>query len=260
VKKRIQRSKKLLADLDLELELPPQDEMSARLASVHDVLYLMFNEGYSTSQGHEPLRDDICEEAARLCHLLCEHQIFSSPESRALLALMLAHAARLAARLDADGAAVLLADQDRGRWDRDLIRHADHWLHRSKTDHPSRFHLEAAIALTHCHAKDVSETDWSLIVRFYDRLLDLQPSPLYTLNRAIARGESGDLATALAELESIRQHPDMRHYFLLDCAVGRLHELGSDNQAAIASYRSALSNGLAPHERVLIEKKMARLQ
>ena len=259
-KKRVQRAKKTLAQEQIELELPAERELQKRLSAVHDVLYVMFNEGYSTSQGHEPLRDDICEEAARLCHLLCESEAFSTPETRALLALMLAHSARLDARVDSDGATVLLDAQDRSRWDRRLIAMAGHWLERSKTDHPSRFHFEAAISLTHCRAKDVSQTEWPLIVELYGRLHALHPSPLYILNRAIAQGESGDIRTALAELESIRADPEMRDYFLLDCAVGRLHELDSNPDAAAESYGAALSKAVAPHERALLRKKLGALR
>jgi RNA polymerase sigma-70 factor (ECF subfamily) len=259
-KKRVQRAKKTLAQHQIKVDLPPPAELKTRLAAVQEVLYLMFNEGYSTSQGYEPLRDDICEEAARLCHLLCEHETFSTPTTRALMALMLSHAARLESRVDSKGAVVLLAEQDRSLWDHRMIHIAEIWLERSKTENPSRFHFEAAISLTHCHAASIPETNWHLIVRLYDRLLTLGASPLYILNRAIARGESGDVDGALAELESIRNHQEMRNYFLLDCAAGRLHELAANPAAAIDSYSAARSTAEAPHEQLLLDKKLARLQ
>ncbi|MEM7587228.1 MAG: sigma-70 family RNA polymerase sigma factor [Acidobacteriota bacterium] len=258
-KKRVQRAKKTLEQHQIRVELPEATELQERLAAVHQVLYLMFNEGYSTSQGHEPLRDDICEEAARLCHLLCEHEAFSTPDSRALLALMLAHAARLDARVDADGAAVLLAAQDRSRWSQPMIAMAERWLLRSKTEAPSRFHLEAAIALVHCRAPRVEATDWRLIVKFYDRLLALHASPLYALNRAVARGEAGDVESAMTELEALRDHRELRGYFLLDCAIGRLHELAENPTAAAAAYSAARAIARAPHEQALLEKKLRRL-
>lgn len=259
-KKRVQRAKQTLAQRKVRTDLPADAELQPRLAAVHDVLYVMFNEGYSASQGHEPLRDDICEEAARLCHLLCEHDSFSTPESRALLALMLSHGARLEARRDGAGHTVLLAEQDRSKWDRRLILMADVWLRRSKTDRPSRFHLEAAISLTHCHAKTLADTDWHRIVQFYDRLIELNPSPLYVLNRAIAVGESGDPRRALAELAAIRGHRDLKHYFLLDCAVGRLHEVDGNPAAAIEAYGKARSAAVAPHEQAVLDKALNRLR
>ena len=257
-KKRVQRAKKTLAEQEIELELPPTRELQSRVATVHRVLYLMFNEGYSTSQGHEPLRDDVCEEAVRLCHLLAEHTLGTS-ETRALLALMLAHAARLAARVDGEGATVLLADQDRSRWDLRLIHQASHWFDRSRTDSPSRYHYEAGIALTHCRATTLAETDWGFIVQLYDRLLALDDSPLYTLNRAIARGEHGDVATALADLESIRHHPELRDYPLLDCAVGRLHELAGNDEEALRAYATARSATRVPHELAVLDRKLEGL-
>lgn len=259
-KKRVQRARKTLAKHHVAVELPPPDVLPERLSAVHDVLYLMFNEGYSTSHGHEPLRDDVCEEAARLCHLLCEHEALRTPDSMALLALMLAHASRLDARLDGHGVVVLLADQDRSRWDRRLIGHAEMWLGRSRTDTPSRFHYEAAISLAHCRADRIETTDWTTIVQLYDRLLALQPSPLYVLNRAIAKGEAGDLKAALREVESVRGAPKLEGYILVDCAVGRLHELASNPGAAAAAYASARGRATAPHERALLQRKLLRLE
>lgn len=258
-KKRIQRAKGTLADRQVRLDLPSAAELEARLTAVQEVLYLLFNEGYSTSGGVEPLRDDICEEAARLCHLLCESEPFSTPSTRALLALMLFHGARLEARVDSEGAAVLLEDQDRSLWDRRLIRMAELWLERSRSGPPTRFHLEAIIARVHCRAASVDETDWSAIVGLYDRLLEIHPSPIYVLNRAIARGETGDTRAALAELESIRGRREMKGYFLLDCASGRLHELAGDPAAAAEAYRAARAVAPAPHEQALLDKKLARL-
>ncbi|MCH9649344.1 MAG: sigma-70 family RNA polymerase sigma factor [Deltaproteobacteria bacterium] len=258
-KKRVQRAKKTLAQQQVEIDLPSSAHLQARLSVVQEVLYLMFNEGYSTSQGIEPLREDICEEAARLCHLLCEHRAFSTPSTRALMALMLFHASRLEARVDSQGAVVLLADQDRSKWDRQLIAVADSWLERSKGESPSRFHLEAAIARVHCQADCVSSTDWGLIVRLYDRLLALNPSPLYILNRAVARGESGEVDAALADLESIRTGRAMSNYSLLDCAAGRLHELADNDAAAREAYTAALSAAVAPHEQALLRKKLEQL-
>ncbi len=258
-KKRIQRAKKTLADKNVSLEIPPGNELQDRLGAVHDVLYLMFNEGYSTSQGIEPIRDDVCEEAARLCHMLCETEGLSTPKTRALLSLMLFHASRLDARIDDDGAAVLLEDQDRSTWDHDLMRVAEHWFVRSKDDHPSRYHLEAAIAMQHCRSESVEATNWDGIVALYDRLLDLVDSPLYRLNRAIARGQSGSVRQAIDEIESIRDERSMKDYYLCDCAIGRLNEISGNRPEAIDAYLAALASDVAPHEEALIKKRLQRL-
>ncbi len=258
VKKRIQRAKNSLATANVRLELPSGDQLTLRLDVVHDVLYLMFNEGYSTSHGTEPIRDDICEEAARLCHLLCESPC-SSPATKALLALLLFHAARLDARTDEDGAVILLEDQDRAKWDRRLIGVAQSWLAQSKADQPTTFHLEAAIAMQHCISPSVEATDWGAIVHIYSRLLQLRESPIYALNRAIAVGQAGNIREAMSQLQSLQNREDMKNYLLLDCAFARIHELEGNTEKAIDSYLIALSKAVAPHEKELLERKLRKL-
>ncbi len=259
-RKRIQRAKKKLAENQIQLDVPDQNELSQRLNVVHDVLYLMFNEGYSTSTGHEPIRDDICEEAARLCHLLCTHEEFSSPTTKALMALMLFHASRLESRMDRDNTIVLLQDQDRNLWDRKLIRIAEYWLGNSKTERVSRFHLEAAIAMQHCRAECFEETDWPRIVKIYTRLIELYPSSIYILNRAIAKGQAGDVDDALSDLDEIENARELRSYFLFHCARAQLFELKRDYSSAIDCYLTALSKSLAPHERELLKQKINECQ
>lgn len=258
VKKRIQRARNSLAEANELLELPRSDQLTQRLGVVHDVLYLMFNEGYSTSKGRELIREDICEEAARLCHLLCESD-YSSPITKSLLALMLFQAARFDSRTDEDGAVILLEDQDRSKWDRCLIMNAQSWLAQSKTDQPSTFHLEAAIAMQHCIAPSVEGTDWETIVRLYSRLMLLRDSPVYTLNQAIAIAQAGETGEALVQLQSLQSREDMQNYLLLDCAFARIYELAGNGQAAIDAYLRALSKTTAPHEKELLKRKLHRL-
>ncbi|MDB4614762.1 RNA polymerase subunit sigma-70, partial [bacterium] len=258
VRKRIQRAKKKLSQYELSLELPGPAEVSSSLSAVHDVLYLMFNEGYSTSHGFDPIRDDLCEEAARLCHILCKHGI-GSGTTRALLALMLFHASRLESRVDADGAVVLLADQDRSKWDQGLIAFGHKWLFRSG-EATSRFHLEACIASLHCDAPTVEATPWPKIVYLYQCLNQRHPSPVYRLNKAIATAEAGDIAAAMAELSQLQREKVLQDYSLLACAEARCHELLGDTHAAIACYLTALTQQLADHERQLLQKKVQLLQ
>ncbi len=258
VKKRIQRAKKSLAEANVKLDLPDDADLRERLDVVHSVVYLMFNEGYSTSQGNQPIRDDICEEAVRLCHLLCESPC-SSPETKALLALLLFHAARLEARTDTEGAVILLDDQDRAKWDFRLIGIAQSWLAKSTADRPTIFHLEAAIAMQHCLAPSVEATDWATIVSLYSRLLQKSESPIYALNRAIAVGQAGETGEAMSQLQSLRDRQEMNNYLLLDCAFARIHELEGNSEEAIKSYLAALSKPVAPHERELLERKLHAL-
>ncbi len=258
VKKRIWRAKNSLATANVRLELPTDDQLTLRLDVVHDVLYLMFNEGYSTSHGTEPIRDDICEEAARLCHLLCESPC-SSPATKALLALLLFHAARLHARTDENGIVILLEDQDRSLWDRRLIGLAQYWLAQSKAERPTKFHLEAAIAMQHCISPSVDATNWGTIVSLYSRLLQLRESPIYALNRAIAVAQAGDTEEAMSQLHSIQDQEDLQNYLLLDCAFARVHELEGNTEEAIDFYLTALSKAVATHEKELLQKKLRKL-
>src|SRR5262249_32858603 len=136
--------------------------------------------------GDTAIRADLCEEAARLCHLLCSDPRFGTPATHALMALMLFHGARLESRLDPHGSLLLMEEQDRGKWDQRLIRRAQEFLARSAEGTViSAYHLEAAIACHHCTARSYAETDWPAILRLYDALIALHRSPVYLLNRAI---------------------------------------------------------------------------
>ncbi|ELP32179.1 RNA polymerase sigma factor [Rhodopirellula baltica] len=259
IKKRIARAKRSLCESNVAVELPSPDEIAQRRGVVHDVLYLMFNEGHNTSHGSQPIRDDICEEAARLCHLLSESE-HGSRATKALLALMLFQAARLESRTDEQGNVILLEDQDRSKWDRRLITIAQHELAGSKIDSPTTYHWEAAIAMQHCIAPSVEATDWSTIVRFYNRLVEIHRSPIYELNRAIARAQAGQINEALKELQTLQQSGAMQTYLLLDCAIARVHELGNHTSQAIDAYLIALSKAKADHEKQLVETKLRKLQ
>ncbi len=254
-KKRIQRAKKSLADANVGLDLPSVEQLDQRLDVVHDVLYLMFNEGYSTSRGIDPIRSDICEEAARLCHLLCQSSC-SSPATKALLALMLFHASRFEARTDDQGAVIQLEDQCRSHWDRHLIESAQGWLAQSRTGRPTTYHLEATIAMLHCGAPSIEKTDWNSITTLYSRLLELHNSPMYAFNQAISIGEAGDTHEALSRLKELKVHPKMKGYFLLDCAIARIYVLQGDRKNAVDSYLLAQSQTAVVHEQAFIEGKI----
>lgn len=257
VKKRIQRAKKKLATENISTDLPDDEELQWRLEAVHESLYLMFNEGYSTSRGADAIRDDLCEEAARLCHLLCTSDI-GNDASRALLSLMLYHGSRLDSRTDSDGQTVLLEHQDRNQWDRKLIGVADQWMSRAGKPR-SRFHIEAAISMLHCHAENIESTDWGSIVGLYDQLISISDSPLYRMNRAIALAQSGEEVAALKVLSQLDSTGEIEDYFLLDCALAKVHELAGNKTAAIDWLLRALSRNPAEHEKAVIEMRIKEL-
>ena len=166
IKKRLQRATSDLARHGVVLDPPASEEIAKRLDAVHQVLYLLFNEGYSSASGERAIRAELCEEAARLCHLLCSDPRCATPATHALMALLLFHAARLDSRLDDRGSLLLMEEQDRSRWDRELIRRAEEFLARSAEGKVvSTFHFEAGIVALHCRAASYEDTDWPAILR-----------------------------------------------------------------------------------------------
>jgi RNA polymerase sigma-70 factor (ECF subfamily) len=258
-KKRITRAKQQLNQGHVPLEVPAAEQLGERLESVHAVLYLMFNEGYSATDSDQAIRRDLCAEAARLCHLLTLHGHCCTSATLALLALMLFHAARFDARMDQHGCLLLLDEQDRSRWDLSLIRRACEYLAQSaQGDALSCYHLEAGIAMHHCKARSFADTDWPVIVRHYDLLIQLQRSPVYLLNRAIALAHVEGPRAGIAALEEIRDLPQMRDYPLLDATLGELHRRAGDLAQAASHWRSALQKTRSPQDRQLLERRLAQ--
>ncbi len=225
-----------LIEQGVDLSVPAADELAGRLDSVHQCLYLLFNEGYAASSGDAVIRLDLCEEAARLCHLLCEQTHCHSPATFALLALMLFHAARFKARIDAEGRLLLLEDQDRSRWNHDLIARARWLLDESATGKTiSTFHLEAGIAMLHSTAPNFHQTNWPEILRLYDSLIRIQPSPIYQLNRAIVLAHMEGPAAGIRAIQKLAGDASLRQYHLVDATLGELYRRAGDMVRAQAS-------------------------
>jgi RNA polymerase sigma-70 factor (ECF subfamily) len=259
VKKRLQRATRDLIDHNIALEPPPADELSQRLDAVHQVLYLLFNEGYSPSEGATALRTDLCEEAARLCYLLCCHPRFRTPATHALMALMLFHAARLDARLDPQGSLLLMEEQDRSKWDHRLIRRAQEFLDQSAEGTVfSSFHLEAAIAYHHCVATSYATTDWPTILRLYDALLTVQRSPVYLLNRAIVVAQIEGPRAGIRALDEAGGDLALRHYHLFDATLGEFYRRLGDQARARQHLEAARRKTTSPFERELIDRRLAQ--
>jgi RNA polymerase sigma-70 factor (ECF subfamily) len=258
VKKRIQRATRELSDQRIALDPPPAGELAQRLDAVHQVLYLLFNEGYSASEGETAIRADLCEEAARLCHLLCSHPRFSTPATHALMALMLFHAARLEARLDQRGFLLLMEEQDRSKWDQRLIRRAQEFLEQSAEGNIiSTFHLEAAIAWHHCNAKSYADTDWPAILRLYDTLLTIHRSPVYVLNRAIVVAQIDGPHAGIGALQEAGHDGALRHYHLFDATLGEFYRRAGDLGRAQQHFEAARKKTKSPFDRELIDRRLA---
>jgi RNA polymerase sigma factor (sigma-70 family) len=259
VKKRLQRATRDLVDHEVTLDAPEAGELLPRLDVVHQVLYLIFNEGYSSSKGETAIRGDLCEEAARLCHLLCSHSQCSTPSTRALMALMLFHAARLDARLDPQGCFLLMEDQDRSKWDWRLIHRAQEFLDQSaKGTTISPYHLEAGIAMYHCSARSYAETDWRAILRLYDALLTLHRSPIYLLNRAIVVAQIEGPRSGIRALEEAGQDDALRHYHLYDATLGELHRRAGDFLQARQFFEAAKKKASSPFDREIIDRRLGQ--
>jgi RNA polymerase sigma factor (sigma-70 family) len=258
IKKRLQRATRELVDHQITLDPPPASQLAERLESVHQVLYLLFNEGYSSSDGETAIRVDLCEEAARLCHLLCSHRRFSTPATRALMALMLFHAARLDGRLDQRGSFLLMEEQDRGKWDLRLIRRAQQFLDESAEGTViSPYHLEAGIAFHHCTSKSYAETNWPAILRLYDALLTLHRSPVYLLNRAIVVAQIDGPQAGIRALDEAGQDAALRRYHLFDATLGEFYLRAGEPLRARDHLEAARQKTNSPFDRELIDRRLA---
>jgi RNA polymerase sigma-70 factor (ECF subfamily) len=256
IAQRLVRAKRTLRDLNVELVLPRADELPARVEAVLEVLYLVFTEGHVAHAGAELVRGDLCDEALRLGELLAATPGLDAPEVDALLALFHLVRARQPARVDPDGAPVLLDAQDRGAWDADHLARGFERLARSaRGDALSRWHLEAEIAACHAAAPSVEATDWARIVTLYDELLLRSPTPVLALNRAVALARVRGPEAALAALEPLT----LPGYHLLHATrAGLLVELGRRDEAASA-YREALACPCSEPERRLLEARLSAI-
>jgi RNA polymerase sigma-70 factor (ECF subfamily) len=257
IAQRLVRAKRQIRDQRLTLDIPRRFELKGRLDSVLDVLYFMFNEGYATHEGEELIREDLCLEALRLARLVSSSSI-SEPRVHALVALMALQAARLPARVDQAGDLVLLEDQDRSRWNQQLIGLGFHHFDRSMAgEEVSEFHVQAAIAATHARAGDPQSLDWPVILHLYDQLLAINPSPVVALNRAVAVAKVRGPSEALVSIEPLEKDPKLREYYLLLAVRGHLlMELGRRAEAA-ACFRAALECPCSEPERRFLKRKLA---
>jgi RNA polymerase sigma-70 factor (ECF subfamily) len=259
VKKRVQRATRDLIDHHVTLDAPDTTQLIERLDVVHQVLYLMFNEGHSSSRGDAAIRVDLCEDAAYLCHLLCAHPQCSRPTTHALMALMLFHAARLDARLDDQGCVLLIEDQDRTRWDRRLIQRAKEFLDQSAEGTVvSTFHLEAGIALYHCAANSFADTDWPAILQLYDALLAIHRSPVYLLNRAIVIAEIEGPSAGIRALEEAGETTALCHYHLYDATLGEFYRRGRQFDLARYHLENAKRKTRSPHDHAIIDRRLSK--
>jgi len=256
IQQRIVRAKKTLADAQVPFEVPRGEERAQRLGSVLEVLYLIFNEGYSATAGDDWMRTELCDEALRVGRILAQLAP-DEPEVHGLVALMEIQASRSPARVKPDGTPILLLDQDRSRWNQILIRRGLTEL--GKTIELGGalgpYALQAAIAACHARARKAADTDWKRIASFYDELSIVAPSPVVELNRAVAHSMAHGPEAGLRLLEPLMEVPSMRNYHLLPSVRGDfLSRLGRHEEARAEFARAAEMTGNARERELLLRR------
>ena len=258
MEKRITRAKKVLARSKKLFDIEGGKDFAARLPGVQRALYLLFNEGYHGASPESAVRAELCKEAIRLVTLLREYPPASTPATFALGALMCLHAARLPTRVDAHGDLRLFFDQDRSRWDANLIAEGQGLLDLSASGpNLTEYHLEAAIAWAHATAHGAEDTNWELIVSLYDKLMAVRPSPVVALNRAIAIGQQEGPQRGLEEIRAIADSDRLASYPFYYAALGEFELRSGKPEKAREYFLSALTLARNPMERQFFEQRIA---
>jgi RNA polymerase sigma factor (sigma-70 family) len=260
VAQRIVRAKRTLSEARVSFEVPRGAELSARLEAVLEVIYLIFNEGYSASSGDDWLRPELCEDALRLGRILAQ-LVPTESEVHGLVALMELQASRARARTGPNGQPILLLEQDRGRWDQLLIRRGLAALARAwelRVGQVGKYTLQAEIAARHARARRAQDTDWVAIVALYDALVEITGSPVVELNRAVAVAMAEGPAAGLELVDELAEEPALRHYHLLPSVRGHLlQELGRVREARAEFERAAALAGNERDRELLLARARA---
>jgi RNA polymerase sigma-70 factor (ECF subfamily) len=258
---RLVRAKRKIRDAGIPYVVPEADDVAARLNAVLTVIYLVFNEGYVATRGESLLRTDLCSEAIRLGRLIVA---LMAPrplaEAKALLALMLLHDARRDARLDDSGEIVTLEAQDRSLWNQDHIAEALPLVEEALRQTPGPFALQAAIVAVHCRGARPEDTDWPEIVKLYERLERVQPSPIVSLNRAVAVAMVDGPRVGLALIDSLAATNDLDDYHLLHAARADLLRRAGSHEEAAKSYMKALALVTNDSERRYLQRRLREVQ
>jgi predicted RNA polymerase sigma factor len=254
IAKRIYRAKERIRLEAIKLEVPQGDELPGRLDVVLKSLYLLFNEGYNSSQPDLLIRDDLCAEALRLCYLLSEHPHTNLSRTRALMALLCFQSSRLQARLDERKRIILLQNQDRSQWNRELIKRGFYYLD-AATDNQevTKYHFEAAIASIHAASCSFEQTDWNSIYHLYEVYYKLEPGPIVAMNKAIASAYAISRENALKELLQIK---GLEQYYLYYASAGEMYFELNKKQEAKKFFEKAYSLTSSLTEQQLLQEKI----
>ena len=257
IAKRLTRARQKIRELSIPFEIPSGKELSGRLDGVLQTLYLLFNEGYKASSGESLVREELCYEAIRLAMLLGEHPVGNQPRIHALVALMLLNGARLPTRVDPEGNILRLKEQDRSNWNRPMIERGLLYLGRSAAgDELSEYHLQAGIAACHCTATDYQSTDWPRILTLYDRLIEIDDSPIVALNRAVALSNVHGPGAGIEAVEAIQNRQTLDAYYLFYAVLAEFEAQLHKFQAAADHLRKALQLTEIKSEKSLLSKRL----
>ncbi|ODU01416.1 MAG: RNA polymerase subunit sigma-70 [Planctomycetes bacterium SCN 63-9] len=258
VQKRIERARNRLLELDVDFDTPTATQLHTRLDAVLAVVYLLFSQGCYVTHGDTPIRRDLCDEAKRLARMLADHRVGDVPAVHALLALMCFHAARFDARVAPDGAIVLLEEQDRSSWNWGDVSEGMAWLAKSaEGDELTRYHVEAGIAWEHCRAPTFAKTDWRRIANLYEMLDRIAPSPLHSLNRAVAEAYIHGPQAGLDRLITVSPGSIPARYPGWHTVIGEFHFRLGQYSAANHAWQEALSLTTSRADREFLYRRLA---
>lgn len=261
IQKRLYRAKEYIKKQQVNFEIPTGKSLHLRLQSVHTVLYLLFNEGYNSIKADELIRYDVCAEAMRLCKLLSGHTVGAVPATFALLSLMCLQASRFDSRMDENNDIILLQQQDRSKWNAELIRLGYHYLNQSSTGNRlSVYHIESAIAAEHCLAPSFEATNWQRMLELYDMLLAQKPLPVVQLNRAVILAQLNRLTQAIdSVLDIYGIHDLLKHHYIYSAVLGDLYARANNLPEARRHLENALRLTSSTAEKKLLQQKLERI-
>jgi len=258
INKRLVRARQKIREGKIPFEVPKESDLKHRLQTVLNTIYLLFNEGYSASKGNDIVRYELCDEAIRLAEIISNNiSIEEKSTVFALLALMQLNAARFKARQDANGNIFTLEEQNRSLWDYAVMEKGFNNLEKSTVfNQISSFHILAAISAYHCSAANYASTDWKAILALYEKLLQIDNSPVVLLNRAIALSKVNGAAAAIIDLKSIKGSPSFKSYHLYYSTLGTFYIETGEYETAIPILEKAINLAPLPAEKSLLQKKL----
>lgn len=254
------RAKKKFKQEEIQLILPPANEIENRLEMVLKIIYLLFNEGYKSAEGKNLIREDLCKEAIRLNKVLLDTELCNTPSANALIALMYFHSSRFGARVDKKGDIVSLEHQDRSKWDTELIENGLQYLEiASASEGLNDYIIQAAMSSYHCSAPSFDETNWGEILRLYDLQLQINPSPIIRLNRVIPMEKVHGSLLAFAEIEELEETEFFETYYLFYAIKGGVLENLGQTEGAATALQQAISLTKNEREVSFLKKKLENL-